>query len=97
MFEINEKVVCVDDSFPHGVAEFHSALPFEGQVYTVRDITPGQNWDKTETCAVHLHEIQGKINQRGIEHGFASYRFRPLEEDEDLETAEAEKELQFTD
>ena len=92
MFEIGEKVVCVDDAFPHGVADFHSALPFEGQTYTVRDITPGQNWDKTETCAVHLQEITGKINQRGIEHGFSSHRFRPLEEDEDLEAVSVEQE-----
>ena len=92
MFEIGQQVVCVDDAFPRGVAEFHSALPFEGQVYTVRDVTPGQNWDKTETCAIHLHEIQGKINQLGIEHGFAAYRFRPLDEIDELQVAEKEEE-----
>ena len=49
----------------------------------------------TETCAIPLHEIQGKINQLGIEHGFAAYRFRPLDEIEELETAEKEEELTF--
>lgn len=95
MFEIGEKVVCVDDAFPAGVADFHSALPYEGVTYTIRDITPGETWDKKETCAVHLAEIQGKINQRGIEHGFSSHRFRPLEEDTLEQAVEEVKEAKI--
>ena len=96
MFEIGQKVICVDDAFPAGIDAFHSALPFEGQVYTVRDLTPGETIEKQGAMAVLLAEIQGKINQLGIEHGFNSDRFRPLTEAEQEEVEQAALELETT-
>ena len=52
--------------------------------------------EKQGAMAVLLAEIQGKINQLGIEHGFNSDRFRPLTEAEQEEVEQAALELETT-
>lgn len=82
MFDLGQKVACVDDSFPAGVNDIFNALPRKGRVYTVRDIVPGQTWDLKGTCAVMLVELENLPNRHGIEPGFAVHRFRELTPDE---------------
>jgi len=76
MFDINSKVICVDDRFPPGINDIFNALPSKGAIYTVRDIVPAQDWKLKGTCAVMLHELVNRPNRHGIEPGFATNRFR---------------------
>ena len=97
MFDLNAKVVCVDDRFPDTVKGIYTALPKRDAVYTVRDIVPAQDWKLRGTCAVYLGELVNPPNPFGIEPGFQCHRFRELEGTE-LELALAlEKELTLTD
>ena len=90
MFEPNTKVVCVDDKFIPGINDFFNALPKKDNIYTVRDIVPGQGWDLKGTCAVLLVELVNRPNMHGIEPGFQCYRFREMEEDEmEVKTSES--------
>ena len=89
MFDINSKVVCVDDSFPAGIHDIFNALPSKGAIYTVRDIVPAQDWKLKGTCAVLLHELVNRPNSHGIEPGFACHRFREPTAEE-LEAVESE-------
>lgn len=76
MFDINAKLICIDDRFPAGINDIFNALPCKGRFYTVRDIVPAQDWKLKATCAVLLRELENRPNQHGIEPGFACYRFR---------------------
>lgn len=76
MFDINTKVICIDDRFPAGIHDIFNALPRKGGIYTVRDIVPAQGFDLKSTCAVLLRELENRPNQHGIEPGFQCYRFR---------------------
>lgn len=80
MFEPNQKVVCINGYFSPAVAHFYEKLPTEGSTYTVRDIVPGVELNMSETVAVYLQEIQGPLNDHGIERGFHCSRFRELDE-----------------
>lgn len=81
MFEINSKVVCVDDRFPSAFIRSHfPALPRKGMIYTVRDIVPGQENNLKPTVAVLLHEIVSPPNPHGIEPGFAPWRFATMDD-----------------
>jgi len=80
MFDLNTKVVCIDDIFPPGINDIMSALPRKGSIYTVRDVVPGIEWELKETAAVLLVELVNKPNRHGIEPGFHVSRFRELEE-----------------
>lgn len=80
MFEINQKIVCINDDFPVEVYERLDHTPIEGSTYTVRDIVPAMNLKGGEDCAVLLNEIRNPMNQLGVESGFGAWRFRPLEE-----------------
>ena len=76
MFDINAKVICIDDRFPPGVNDIFNALPRKGSIYTVRDIVPAQDWKLKGTCAIYLRELENRPNRHGIEPGFATHRFR---------------------
>lgn len=90
MFEINTKVVCVDDRFPPGINDIYNALPRKGSIYTVRDVVPAQDWSLKGTCAVLLVELVNRPNRHGIEPGFQCHRFREPTVDE-LEIATTEE------
>jgi hypothetical protein len=95
MFDLNTKVVCVDDRFPSGINDIFNALPHVGAIYTVRDIVPAQDWKLRGTCAVMLVELVNRPNMHGIEPGFQCGRFRELSPEEigiaEMEAMENEK------
>lgn len=90
MFEPGQKVVCIDDRFPEGIRDIFNALPVKGRHYTVRDLVPGINWGLAQEPAVYLAELVNLPNSHGTEPGFACWRFREIEEIEELEHAEKE-------
>lgn len=84
MFDINQKVVCVNGTFPTNARlhAYYKSFPEKGKTYTVRDVIPAQGYGGEHTCAILLEEVVNPDNDpksRG-EHGFAASRFRPLEE-----------------
>jgi hypothetical protein len=90
MFDVGQKIVCVDGSFPHAVLNYMRQLPVEGKVYTVRDVIPAQGWDAKETCAILLSECRNAPaphRKEWGECGFAPHRFRELNTDEALAVA----------
>lgn len=91
MFDINQKLVCINDSFPSGINDIFNALPRKGYLYTVRDIVPAQDWKLRGTCAVLLRELENRPNQHGIEPGFQCGRFREPTSEE-LENVATESE-----
>lgn len=80
MFDVGEKVVCVNAEFQEWVKKLYSDLPKQDQVYVVRDIVPGQQADMSKSVAVLLIGLTGHINTHGIENGFSCHRFRRLED-----------------
>lgn len=99
MFEIGEKVVCVDDKFDPNTTAQYAYLPTEGEIYTVRDTMPGLDHDqsvatgqKQVTMAILVEEIENPIPE-GFHHepAFAGRRFAPLEEQHELGVIEAEQ------
>ena len=83
MFDVGQKVVCVDDKFPQFVVVRYPELPKKDKVYVVRDIVPAQNGKGSGTIAVLLVGIRPHINDVGTENGFAHTRFVPLDEFKD--------------
>ncbi len=43
MFQTNQRIVCVDDSWPAWVFDLYKQLPKKGEVYTVRSLSPGRS------------------------------------------------------
>ena len=80
MFDVGQKIVCVDDRFPKTVSDLYDALPKEGTVYVVRDVVQGQTLKLSRTVTILLVGLVGNINGHGIENGFNAKRFVPLEE-----------------
>ncbi len=102
MFDIGEKVVCVDDRFHPEIAFMFDALPVKGEVYTVRDCDMGRakwtsaqkGWDSVE-MKVLLQELVNGVDPstaKGCpsELGFAARRFAPLTDITELEEIENE-------
>jgi hypothetical protein len=88
MFLPGQKVVCVDDKFPLGIEKLYTALPREGETYTVRDIVPGCDFNaEPGEVAVYLIELRNPANKLGIERGFKAERFAPLDTIEEIEEA----------
>jgi hypothetical protein len=97
MFVPNQKVVCIDDSFPLGIEKLYHQLPVKDQIYVIRDIVPGQSMMGTPgEVAVYLIGVVNPTNKLGIERGFNAERFAPLsyQEVDDL-VAEEEREGVF--
>ena len=42
MFEVGEKVVCIDDRFHPEIAFLYTDLPVKGRTYTVRECEMGR-------------------------------------------------------
>lgn len=59
---IGSLVVCVDDVFPEWAKQSYTALPVKGEVYTVRELSPGRG--------IPLLIVDGKpvINGAGDKH-----------------------------
>ena len=90
MFEVGEKVVCVDDRFHPEIAYLFAALPVKGTVYTVRECDVGRSkwtsaekgWDSVEMKVLLVELVNGvdPSTEKGCpsELGFAARRFAPL-------------------
>lgn len=94
MFEVGQKVVCVDDRFPDGIRDIFNSLPVKGRLYTVRDVVMGVGWGGSANQdfqpSVYLRELKNLPNEKGTEPGFACRRFAEPIEDEDLHTNQEE-------
>ena len=80
---IGQKVICIDDKFPPGIATLYTALPKEGITYVIRDIRLGIRTDcKTgDVSLLLIGLVNPKADSRaGLERGFSETRFRPLDE-----------------
>ena len=91
MFEVGEKVVCVDGEFSEMVKKLYTDLPKQDQVYVVRDIVAGKQEDMSRTVAVLIVGITGYINSHGLESGFSTHRFRRLDEIKEINKAKRAK------
>lgn len=93
MYDVGDKVVCVNDvGFPLALKpEFYADFPQEGKVYTIRDIYPSHGGNgQPNGMAVYLVEITNPANAHGIENGYAPERFKPLEEVKQTKTKKKE-------
>lgn len=80
MFDIGQKIICVNDKFEKDCLPNIHAFPINGRVYTVRDLVPAIDYDMKSTCAILLEELINPPNPMGVENGFDSSRFRTLED-----------------
>ncbi len=103
MFEVGQKVVCVDDDFSADTTEFHQLLPSKDEIYTVRDVMPGLDRDqsiatgqKQVTYAVLVEEIINPVPE-GWHHepAFASRRFAELQENTETGSIREEEPLEI--
>jgi hypothetical protein len=94
MFDVGQRVVCVEDRFPHAVRNYLRDLPRKNGIYTVRDVIPAQEWGGGHTCAILLGEIHNPPaphRKEWGECGFDPRRFRPVEEiEQESESFEGE-------
>lgn len=84
MFDINTKVVCIDDNFPPASGRHVRNFPVKGSIYTIRDIIPAQDGSGNHTTGVLLHEIHNPpspVRPDWGECGFAPQRFREIKTD----------------
>lgn len=106
MFNIGQKVVCVDDVFLDEVKKTYMSLPVKDKVYVVRGIVDGQSvnclvldYRCSPEPTVYLIGLNNPTNSKGIEHGFSCNRFRSLDElkNKNTETkeTEVEEELEY--
>lgn len=85
MFDVKQKVVCINDNFINEVVNnpFYVNFPEKNKTYTVRDVVPAHDYNggiAANTCAILLEEVVNPANYYGVENGFSSTRFVPLEE-----------------
>lgn len=80
MFQLNQRVVCLNGEIPPQLWEYVKPL-VKGKIYTIRNVVPGTKDGKTHDLAVYLHEVHNTVNEHGIERGYAHERFAPLQED----------------
>ncbi len=85
MFEVGEKVVCVNDDFSATVRHIYRQLPRKDEIYTVRDVRIGrtQVTGGDVSYLVLLSELHNPDDPymrdgAGEEMGFRSDRFAPL-------------------
>lgn len=90
MFEVNDKVVLVDDKWPETVVRLYDNLPKLNETYVVRAVRVGVQVDALlmdmrrviEPSLLLVGVINGR-NKLGVEAGFAAKRFRKLDEIQD--------------
>jgi hypothetical protein len=94
MFDIGQKIVCINDTFEATIRRIYQALPQKGKTYTVRECdigrrqvtSPGEGANKNVqlTYLVRLYELRNPadpyMGDLGDELGFDASRFVPLEE-----------------
>lgn len=85
VFEIGQKVVCVDDKFEGWLRKLYDQLPVAAKTYVVRDVRIGVAYSEGKRTGAISILVVGLVNPKadsraGIERGFNSDRFRSLEE-----------------
>lgn len=101
MFDVGEKVVCVNDDFPSWVHQLYTGLPKKGVIYTVRGLDIGRAYlfstvkgGNETSYVVYLEEILNpddpRVKNRKVEMGFRSDRFRSLETQAQTQATEEE-------
>lgn len=92
MFDIGEKIVCINDAWQPWVRDTYNQLPVKGEVYTVRGVDLGRNnlgtlssGGSQETFKIVLEELHNDddITASGVnlgELGFRSDRFATMEQ-----------------
>jgi hypothetical protein len=105
MFDIGQKVACINDDFSPTVRHLYKQLPRKDEIYTVREVSIGRSkvtssagGENEISYLVLLEELRNPNDpymheSAGQEMGFRSDRFAPLEELENTEYAEAEEVL----
>lgn len=81
MFNISDKVICIDDNFSHKSyrAEYYNKLPIKDQIYCVREVcvTPVKNLPYIKLVGIWAREVDyGGFITEG---GFKPERFRKIE------------------
>ena len=90
MFQVGQRVVCVNDYFAKPLVKDYTALPVKGVTYTIRAVYVGRNirhpakaGDGDGEIGVLLVELLNPVDSRSKyqhELGFKAERFSPLEE-----------------
>jgi hypothetical protein len=106
MFDVGQKVVCINDDFSATVRHIYKQLPIKDEIYTVREVsigrsqvTSGAGGANDVSYLVLLQELHNPNDpymheSSGEEMGFRSDRFAPLEEISISEYAEEEMPFQ---
>lgn len=106
MFDVGQKVACINDDFSATIRHIYKQLPVKDEIYTVRDVrigraqvTSGGGGDVS--FLVLLQELKNPddpymADGAAEEMGFRSDRFAPLEELENSEYATEEEPYVFT-
>lgn len=79
MFRRGQKIVCVNDSSWNIFFEAYVIRPVKGDIYTIRDIIPGDAIDPM--ISFHLYEITNDPFPHPVgllEPSFLAHRFRPI-------------------
>ncbi len=78
-FQPGQRVICVADDFPYAVFEMFDAVPWQGGVFTISEVTSGKNY-RTGRFGPSIRLVEFPPLQPG--HGsFHASRFRLLEEE----------------
>jgi hypothetical protein len=92
-WSVGQKVVCVNDAFPHAVLDWCDFLPRAGCVYTIRAIQLGVDGvTRLPSLGFLLEEFVNPPSSLGKEAGFDVSRFEPWLAS-DLETNHATDEI----
>lgn len=104
MFDVGQKVACINDDFSTTVRHIFKQLPVKDEIYTVRDVRIGRaqvTGGGDVSFLVLLQELKNPddpymADGAAEEMGFRSDRFAPLEELENSEYATEEEPYVFT-
>ena len=81
MFEIGQRVVCIDAKPRTIRLHQNEAMPVKGQIYTVRDVNPTVDCSTGMKPGIRLEEIVNPLNlyRTGLEEmWFRATRFAPI-------------------
>ena len=81
MFEINQRIICIDAKPTRPRKHMNEVFPVEGQIYTVREVNPAVRCATGVEPAVRLEEIVNPVNvyrNATEEMWFRAIRFAPI-------------------
>lgn len=85
---IGDKVVCIDGLFHPQILKLYTALPTQGVTYVIRDVRLGIQPDccTGDVSVTLIGVVNPKAESRSaLERGFSSSRFRPLQEQKEVQ------------